>query len=118
MMVANSAVPVMPTMAAIRCLRRRWKIPAVTMKTRVDFFKKYMARAKALAQQENALKKRLSTIGASVEDRGVLDAIGEVDATFKDATALLQEIHKFGATSKQQITAAINQIKAEGARAT
>ena len=88
------------------------------MKTRVEFFKKYMARAKALAQQENALKKRLSTIGASVEDRGVLDAIGEVDATFKDATALLHEIQKFGAASKQQITAAVTQIKAEGARAT
>jgi hypothetical protein len=59
----------------------------------------------------------LSTIGANVEDRGVLDAIGEVDAVFKEALSWVQEIGKVGPASKRKMDQAVAQIKAEGARA-
>ncbi len=87
------------------------------IKTRIEFFNKNYVRAKGLAKQERALKGRLSTIGANVEDRGVLDAIGEVDAVFKEALSWVQEIGKVGPASKRKMDQAVAQIKAEGARA-
>ncbi len=87
------------------------------IKTRIEFFNKNYVRAKGLAKQEKALKGRLSTIGANVEDRGVLDAIGEVDGIFKEALSWVQEIGKVGPASKRKMDQAVAQIKAEGARA-
>ena len=87
------------------------------IKTRIEFFNKNYVRAKGLAKQEKALKGRLSTIGANVEDRDVLDAIGEVDGIFKEALSWVQEIGKVGPASKRKMDQAVAQIKAEGARA-